>query len=753
MPAVETATEAQTTVADTQALEELTRAVQDNEIALTKLERAQWEKTNEPQPAQQTPQAQQVAKAERTQFAKQMLDKYKPDWQKSAKPMAQVAQKAQPKPMAKVLEKAAKFKGEKKSLKAEREVQKQAKAKKTTTPAVEDAELLHQGEEMQSPNVAPQMKEQFDLADENARLDDIYPEYPGETIVVDGKERPVYNSEKDENGNYKRIAKSAEALTNFWRWFGDSKVVDEQGRPLVVYHGTPSGDFDTFYEDSYFTADKEYADSYQHPSTSATWTGKKTTAPKTFAVYLRINNPFTTTEKTAKDIFEKEYTASYAPVLAEDGNVDWTEAQDLIPFIKEQHPEYDGILLSEGGERGISYVPFEPNQIKSVDNRGTYSSDTGNILKQSKVEGTGSDKYRGAYDEKLKRIILGEKSDLTTIQHEFAHYWIQNNFKWARSGLASQDWLRRWRDVEEALDIDPQDRYLSRQASEKFARAYERYIMEGKVADDLKWAFDGFQKFYNDIYEDLQNEYFDLSEELNPAIVDWFNRQRPVTEEQLKQDAYKRVAEVAMSQGAEISTPVADGISTVSSMNQKGEIETSIVVSDKAAKGATLAEYTGKTKNRRTIEGLRESNPDIESDKYKEVSNKGTVKNATRWVETDTAGAWAALNDSSENWINRSALFEAFKSYAENGHPEVGIELSKISFPKEVTELGQALSLLSERAEFDPLTILEFKEKSTGTLEESVANEEINDMAIGEEETDPTEEQIARFKKQTECKL
>ncbi len=45
------------------------------------------------------------------------------------------------------------------------------------------------------------------------------------TIEVDGKERTVYNS------NGKRIAKSKEALTNFWRWFGDSKVVDERGRP------------------------------------------------------------------------------------------------------------------------------------------------------------------------------------------------------------------------------------------------------------------------------------------------------------------------------------------------------------------------------------------------------------------------------------------------------------------------------------------------------------------------------------------
>ncbi|MBQ3989256.1 MAG: hypothetical protein II630_00310, partial [Bacteroidales bacterium] len=109
--------------------------------------------------------------------------------------------------------------------------------------------------------VAKQMAEQFDLADENARLDDIYPAYDGETIVVDGKERTVYNSNGD------RIAKSKEALTNFWRWFGDSKVVDEQGRPLVVYHGSENS-FDTFEKTDvanayFFAGDKKVAERFR----------------------------------------------------------------------------------------------------------------------------------------------------------------------------------------------------------------------------------------------------------------------------------------------------------------------------------------------------------------------------------------------------------------------------------------------------------------------------------------------------------
>jgi hypothetical protein len=52
------------------------------------------------------------------------------------------------------------------------------------------------------------------------------------TIDVDGKQRSTSNSDGDP------IHSTQEGVRNFWRWFGNSKVVDERGRPMVVYHGT-----------------------------------------------------------------------------------------------------------------------------------------------------------------------------------------------------------------------------------------------------------------------------------------------------------------------------------------------------------------------------------------------------------------------------------------------------------------------------------------------------------------------------------
>ncbi|MCR4332437.1 MAG: hypothetical protein NUV34_07015, partial [Sulfuricaulis sp.] len=60
-----------------------------------------------------------------------------------------------------------------------------------------------------------------------------------DTIDIDGVQRPTKNSEG------KPIAQTEEAVRNFWKWFGDSKAVDEQGMPLVLYHGT-NNSFDEF---------------------------------------------------------------------------------------------------------------------------------------------------------------------------------------------------------------------------------------------------------------------------------------------------------------------------------------------------------------------------------------------------------------------------------------------------------------------------------------------------------------------------
>lgn len=133
----------------------------------------------------------------------------------------------------------------------------------------------------------------------------------------------------------------------FKNWFGDSKVVDEDGKPLVVYHGTQT-DFDAFDPDMaigsqfWFTSDKGAIEAGEVGAQ-----GKGVIKE----VYLSIENPAT-----------------------------WEEYDKLgIGQIIDRG--YDGIALEDGGQ--TTYVAFEPSQIKSVNNRGSFDKNDDRLLYQS----------------------------------------------------------------------------------------------------------------------------------------------------------------------------------------------------------------------------------------------------------------------------------------------------------------------------------------------------------------------------------
>lgn len=111
------------------------------------------------------------------------------------------------------------------------------------------------------------LKTDKDLVKYRASLSNSLPNNIPDTITVNGIQRPTLNS------NGKPIHPTREGIENFWRWFGDSKVVDEQGRPLVVYHGSKER-FDIFRTDginrlAFFTDNKDVAKDYGKKLTEA----------------------------------------------------------------------------------------------------------------------------------------------------------------------------------------------------------------------------------------------------------------------------------------------------------------------------------------------------------------------------------------------------------------------------------------------------------------------------------------------------
>lgn len=197
-------------------------------------------------------------------------------------------------------------------------------------------------------------------------------------------------AEQKSNSNGKLSLKSQDSegrtlSRNQQVYFKDSKVRDEQGRLLVMYHGTPEAGFTEFRKGTYFTQNKEYADNYQNPGASSLRVKSSAGNPDTYKVFLNIKKPFDTRNSQERAIFESKFYQKWGTgtPLMESGLPDWTDGMDLQEFIEEMGYDYDGLILDEGGtggfgedvkSRGLSYVVFDSSQVKNVDNQNPTDS-------------------------------------------------------------------------------------------------------------------------------------------------------------------------------------------------------------------------------------------------------------------------------------------------------------------------------------------------------------------------------------------
>lgn len=187
----------------------------------------------------------------------------------------------------------------------------------------------------------------------------------------------------------------------FKKWFGDSKVVDANGKPLVVYHGT-KGDVEAF-DDSrfgqndsgfygrgvYVSADKTMAEAY------AGWDEMDGAAPEggnVMPVYVSLQNPY---------YFTSDKTIS-------------TDAERSREFTERLKAEgYDGVIVQNKYADGVEgdffeVVAFRPTQIKSVFNRGTFDPDSPLMLHEDAIgiDAQKFDALRAMFDRRLAGVDL-----------------------------------------------------------------------------------------------------------------------------------------------------------------------------------------------------------------------------------------------------------------------------------------------------------------------------------------------------------
>ena len=151
----------------------------------------------------------------------------------------------------------------------------------------------------------------------------------------------------------------------FKKWFGDwendpanaSKIVDDNGEPMVVYHGTNSDftkfslekvgsnvDYGMWGSGFYFSPVRSFSKYY---------------GSKILKLFLNIRNPFVRNPNTQGS------KSQFKPVYGKEESI---ELRNEI-----LNANYDGVLQFESGEKNVltQIVSFEPNQIKLADGTNT----------------------------------------------------------------------------------------------------------------------------------------------------------------------------------------------------------------------------------------------------------------------------------------------------------------------------------------------------------------------------------------------
>lgn len=245
---------------------------------------------------------------------------------------------------------------------------------------------------------------------------EITPEVRREMDVISAQAIVNGNYMKAPNGKDSKLTPEQWALVrtkNFLNWFGDwinnpenaSKVVDENGEPMVVYHGT-AGVIDRFEDQQrspgfWFTNREDVANGYAE-SASAEFGEEKNVIP----VFLNIRKPrvedahaeypaefalksYVENDKGVYEVFDTyEEAEAYREANVPDGWVGAAEVgdqHDLVERAKELGHDgvvmmnmYDQAAYAETGVKGTqtNYVVLDANQIKSAtDNTGEFSED------------------------------------------------------------------------------------------------------------------------------------------------------------------------------------------------------------------------------------------------------------------------------------------------------------------------------------------------------------------------------------------
>jgi len=277
----------------------------------------------------------------------------------------------------------------------------------------------------------------------------------------------------------------------FKKWFGDSKVVDANGNPLVVYHGT-NEDFDVF--DPY--AEKKTQGGERLRGTNAIFFSSN---PELASAYAGVAKSTLTGQSFAYPA-ESAYGGNVMPVYLSMQNPMIVDAEGQMytkvePLIREAKKKgYDGVIFKnvadQPGAAGSlqvtthdAYVVFKPEQIKSATgNIGTFDEsanikmsledDMVKLVNDTADSIDEADKKRSPSFKRKAKVLTNQRSEGKITDEEYLD----------RMNAAVAE------DEESRLDAEPKDRVRGADyIREKLLNAKRKGFLSEEAVDLAEW--------------------------------------------------------------------------------------------------------------------------------------------------------------------------------------------------------------------------------------------------------------------------
>ena len=345
----------------------------------------------------------------------------------------------------------------------------------------------------------------------------------------------------------------------FKEFIDGTQVVDESGAPLVVYHGdpdaswtewNPSGNSRGDHKGGAFfaTASPELASDYAYQaSQDPEIQDLVTQRDELQQQFMRAAVAGDTELRNRVRSESKALTDQIVNAIFKDGDRSSNGGGVYPVFLSIVNPlvvdgrgrnhrdvneaaideakanGHDGVIINnvvdnariERGPQTV-YVAFDPTQIKSTNNRGTFDRTKKNILHQDEDEAgapprgeflpTGSE-----FHEKLT-VLLGEKADASTFLHESAHYFLTVYSDLAAQPnaparvVADMDKLLASFGVEDVHAWNAMTLKQQREHHEAFAYNFERYLFDGKAPSaELLPLYQRFSAWIRRAYRNIRD--------------------------------------------------------------------------------------------------------------------------------------------------------------------------------------------------------------------------------------------------------